>query len=73
MHAKERFFERTLKYNINYEEIEKKIRKQELRERQKNGTIKTIFQINQKIFIVIKEETKKWIKVISIWEANEMK
>lgn len=70
-HARERFFERSLKYGILYEEIEHNIKKQKVREVQKEGTIKTIFKLIDYYFTVIKEETKKYINIISIWESNE--
>jgi len=70
-HARQRFFERSLKYGINYGEVEQNLLKQKVKQKQKDGTIKTIFQILEYCFTAIKKETKKYIKVISIWEANE--
>ena len=70
-HARQRFFERSLKYGINYGEVEQNLLKQEIKQKQKDGTIKTIFKILEYYFTVIKKETKKYINVISIWEANE--
>jgi len=70
-HARERFFERALMYGINVGEAEQNILKQRVKEKQKNNTIKTIFKILDYYFTVIKEETKKYINVVSIWEANE--
>ena len=70
-HARQRFFERSLKYGINYGEVEQNVIKQEVKEKQKEGTIKTVFKIMEYYFTAIKEETKKYINVISIWESNE--
>jgi len=70
-HARERFFERSLKYGLNYGEVELNIKGQKVKVRQKHGTIKTIFKIVDDFFTVVKEETRKYINVISIWESNE--
>jgi hypothetical protein len=70
-HAKKRFFERALIYGLNEGEVENYILKQEIKIKQKNGTIKTIFCITNQCFTVIKEETDKWICVVSIWESND--
>ncbi|MFH1239922.1 MAG: hypothetical protein V1672_01790 [Candidatus Diapherotrites archaeon] len=69
-HARERFFERSLKYGITHSEVEQEIVKQKVKQKQKEGTIKTIFKIMDYYFTVIKEETKKIINVVSIWESN---
>lgn len=71
-HSRQRFFERSLKYGITADEAEQGIKAQKVIERQKDGTIKTIFMIAGNFFTVVKEETKKLITIISIWESNEM-
>ena len=70
-HARERFFERSLIYGINLGEADQNILEQKVKEKQKDGAIKTIFKVLDCFFTVIKEETKKQINVISIWESNE--
>lgn len=70
-HARLRFFERSLKYGINYGEVEQNVINQRVKEKQKEGKIKTVFKIMEYYFTVIKEETKKYINVVSIWESNE--
>ncbi|PIN98504.1 MAG: hypothetical protein COT90_03960 [Candidatus Diapherotrites archaeon CG10_big_fil_rev_8_21_14_0_10_31_34] len=70
-HARERFFERSLIYGIHLGEADQNILKQKVKEKQKDGTIKTIFKALDYFFTVIKEETKKQINVVSIWESNE--
>jgi len=70
-HARQRFFERSLKYGINYGEVEQNVIKQRVKEKQKEGTVKTVFKIMEYYFTVIKEEAKKYINVVSIWESNE--
>ncbi|MDO8633794.1 MAG: hypothetical protein Q7K34_00715 [archaeon] len=70
-HARERFFERALMYGISVGEAEQNILKQRVKEKQKDSTIKTIFKIMDYYFTVIKEETPKYISVVSIWEAND--
>lgn len=70
-HARERFFERSLRHGINCDEVEYNITKQKVKEKQKGKTIKTVFKIMEYYFTVIKEETKRCINVVSIWESNE--
>ena len=70
-HSRKRFFERVLLYGLNEGEVEACIIKQEVKQKQENGTIKTIFQVMNQCFTVIKEETKEWICIISIWESND--
>ena len=70
-HARERFFERSLIYGINLGEADQNILEQKVKEKQKDGAIKTIFKVLDCFFTVIKEETKKQINVVSIWESNE--
>ncbi|MEK6972629.1 MAG: hypothetical protein AABW72_01130 [archaeon] len=70
-HAREKFLERSLKYDINYAEVDIQIKAQKVKQKQLHGTIKTVFELKDTIFTVIKEETKKLINVVSIWESNE--
>lgn len=70
-HARERFFERSLKYGISYDDVEYNVKEQKVRKVQSEGTIKTIFKILEYYFTVIKEETKKYINIVSIWESNQ--
>ncbi|PIU21014.1 MAG: hypothetical protein COT15_04570 [Candidatus Diapherotrites archaeon CG08_land_8_20_14_0_20_34_12] len=70
-HAREKFLERSLKYDINYAEVDMHIKAQKVKQKQLHGTIKTIFGLKDNIFTVIKEETKKLINVVSIWESDE--
>ncbi|MBU2100419.1 hypothetical protein KKG83_06335 [Candidatus Micrarchaeota archaeon] len=70
-HSRIRFFERSLIYGINFGEAEQNILRQKVKQKQKDGTIKTIFKALDYFFTVIKEETKKQINVVSIWESNE--
>ena len=70
-HARERFFERSLIYGISYGEVEQNILKQKIKIKQKDKTIKTVFKIIDCYFTAIKEETKKRINIVSIWEANQ--
>lgn len=71
LHSRKRFFERALLYGLNEGEVEAHIIKQEVKQKQENGAIKTIFSVMNQRFTVIKEETKEWICVISIWESND--
>lgn len=70
-HSRERFFERALKYGITTDESEQQIVLQKVKEKQANGTVKTIFKLLDCHFTVIKEESQKLIYVVSIWESNE--
>ncbi len=70
-HARERFFERSLKHGTTTAEVEQNVKAQKVKEKQKDGKIKTIFKILGQHFTIIKEETKKYINIISMWEANE--
>ncbi|MFH1752252.1 MAG: hypothetical protein ABH821_04925 [archaeon] len=70
-HARQRFFERSLIYGVHYGEIELNIIKQKVKIKQPFGTVKTIFELMNYFFTVIKKEDKKRIKVISIWESND--
>ncbi|MFH1257218.1 MAG: hypothetical protein V1494_08085 [Candidatus Diapherotrites archaeon] len=70
-HSRERFFERLLIYGINLGEVEQNIIAQKVREKQDDRTVKTVFKVLDYYFTVIKEETKKYANVVSIWEANE--
>lgn len=70
-HSRERFFERLLIYGINLGEVEQNVLKQKVKQKQKEGTIKTVFKVLDCYFTVIKEETRKYINIVSIWEANQ--
>ncbi|MFH1544821.1 MAG: hypothetical protein ABIE23_01865 [archaeon] len=70
-HARQRFFDRSIKYGINYGEVEQNILNQKVREKQRDDTIKTVFKVMDFHFTVIKEETKKYINVVTLWESNE--
>ncbi len=70
-HARKRFFERALLHGLNEGEVEICIKKQEFKKKQQDGTVKTVFKILNQFFTVIKEETKEWICVVSIWESND--
>ncbi len=71
IHAKQRFFERSLMHGINYGDVEKNVLEQKVKQMQKEGKIKTIFCIEDKFFTVIKAENRNSLGVISIWESNE--
>ena len=70
-HAQQRFFERSLKYGLNYAEIDEQILKQKIKIKQSKNKIKTIFKVLDYYFTVIKEETSRAIYVVSIWESND--
>ena len=71
-HARQRFWERIARFDIGKEEVEWETKKQTVRFFQsETNTIKTIFEIREKMVTVIKTETVKKIQIISIWESNE--
>lgn len=76
-HAKERFWERGLKHNLNYGEAELALKKQKVRvsEGFDKGYLTHKFKCIAKfgnVFITFeKAETKKAIYVITLWESNE--
>lgn len=70
LHAQERFIERVIKYRLNYGDFETEIIKQTIKIKIKDK-IKTIFKINDILFVTIKKENNKYLKVITLWEATE--
>lgn len=70
-HAKYRFAERATKFGLNYGEIEQSVKKQEIKIKEEKNKFKTIFELQGVILSVIKIETKKFIHVLTMWEANE--
>ena len=69
-HARLRYAERALKYNLNYGDLELEIKEQRVKVKQ-NNNIKTIFQINNSFFTAIKKETNDYLLVLTVWESNE--
>ncbi len=70
IHAQERFIERVIKYGLAYGDFENQIRKQIIKIKIKDK-IKTIFKINEILFVVIKKENSKYLRVITLWEATK--
>jgi hypothetical protein len=70
-HAKQRFAERAAKFGFNYGEIELAVKKQEFKLRESKNRFKTIFKIKDRPLTAVKVETKKFIHVLTLWEANE--
>ncbi|MEI8364417.1 MAG: hypothetical protein WCF78_03090 [archaeon] len=70
LHAQDRFCERALILGLNYGDIEYYIKEQKIKIKEKDN-IKTIFNIDQFVLTAIKKETKDYIYVITLWEANE--
>ena len=70
-HAKERFFERSLKYGLTYDDAEAKIREQKIKEKQPNGTIKTIFNISENCFTAIKKDDTGVLNVKYFTDVND--
>lgn len=70
-HAKLRFAERAAHYGLNYGELELAVRKQEFRVKQETNKFKTIFKIQSNLITAVKIETKEFIHVLTLWEANE--
>ena len=71
MHAKHRFAERAVLYGINYAEIELAIKAQKVKIKQEKNKYKTIFDIQKIMITAVKAETKEYIHVLTLWEANE--
>jgi hypothetical protein len=69
-HARLRYAERALKYNLTYGDLELELKKQRVKLKQ-NNNIKTIFQINNSFFTAIKKETNDYLLVLTVWESNE--
>jgi hypothetical protein len=70
LHAQDRFAERTLKYNINYGDVEFEVKRQKVKIKE-DDKIKTIFKINPICITVVKKETKDYICVLTLWESSE--
>ncbi|MFH1587466.1 MAG: hypothetical protein ABID38_06430 [Candidatus Diapherotrites archaeon] len=70
-HAKQRFAERAAKHGLNYGEIELAVKKQEVKVAEGKNRFKTIFKVQGEILTAVKIETKKFIHVLTLWEANE--
>ncbi len=76
-HARERFVERALLYNLSRTELEEIVRKQEVKikhgfdKKYKKKKFETIGTINKKFFTIQKAEDKKKIIVITLWESNQ--
>ena len=71
LHAKHRFAERAAKLGLNYGEIELEIVKQRVKMREGQNRFKTVFKAGGTILTAAKIETKKFIHVLTLWEANE--
>ena len=71
LHAKHRFAERAIKLGINYGDIEFEIKKQEVKIKEELNKFKTIFKTGNSILTAVKIETKEYIHVLTLWEANE--
>lgn len=72
LHAKHRFAERAIKLGINYGDIEFEIKKQRVKIKEGKSRFKTIFKIEPHLLTAVKLETKEFIHVLTLWEANEM-
>lgn len=70
-HAKQRFAERAAKYGLNYGDLELEVKKQKVRIREEKNKVRTIFRIQDNILTVVKIESKDFIHVLTLWEANE--
>ncbi len=70
-HALEMFLERAMAYGVNYEELEQQIIAQQLRIWLGENKYKAIFRLGKNYFTVIKTESEKKLKVITLWESNE--
>jgi len=70
-HAKQRYAERAAKYGLNYGELELNIKEQKIKIKEKNNKFKTIFKIGKNIMTAIKIDSKDFIYVLTLWEANE--
>lgn len=69
--AKQRFAERAAKLGLNYGEIELEVKKQKVKVKEGKDRFKTIFKIGNAILTAVKMETRKFIHVLTLWEANE--
>ena len=70
-HAKQRFAERAAKYGLNYGELELEVKKQKVRLREEKNKFRTIFRVQDNILTAVKIESKDFIHVLTLWEANE--
>ncbi len=70
-HSKQRYAERAAKYGLNYGELELAVKKQEFRIKEAKNKFKTIFKIKDNILSAVKVESKEFIHVLTLWEANE--
>lgn len=70
-HAKQMFAERAAMLGLNYGEIELEVKKQDVRLKEGKNKFKTIFKAGNSILTIIKSETKKFIHVLTLWEASE--
>lgn len=70
-HAEHMFAERAAKFGITYGEIELEIKKQKVRIKEAKNRFKTVFKTGDFILTAVKIETKKFIHVLTLWEANE--
>ncbi|MBU0635559.1 hypothetical protein KKE06_00870 [Candidatus Micrarchaeota archaeon] len=70
-HSKQRFAERAAKLGINYGEIELAVKKQKVKLKEGKKKFKTIFKIEETLLTAVKIETKEFIHVLTLWEANE--
>jgi len=68
-HAQLRVMERAAKFGLNYGDFDIEIKEQRVWFVE-GDCIKTIFVVGGKFFTVIKEETEKYIEVITLWESN---
>ena len=71
LHAKHRFAERAIKLGINYGDIEFEIKKQEVKIKEAQNRFKTIFKTGDSLLTAAKVETREFIHVLTLWEANE--
>ncbi|MFH0714718.1 MAG: hypothetical protein V1847_02935 [Candidatus Diapherotrites archaeon] len=71
LHAKHRFAERAAKLGINYGEIEWEVKKQKVRVKEGVDKFKTVFKIQGELLTAVKIETREYIHVLTLWEANE--
>ncbi|MFH1225190.1 MAG: hypothetical protein V1676_05300 [Candidatus Diapherotrites archaeon] len=71
LHAKHRFAERAAGHGINYGEIELAIKKQEVRIKEGGNKFRAVFEAGGELLTAVKIETKKFIHVLTLWEANE--
>ncbi|MBI5884903.1 hypothetical protein HZB89_02275 [archaeon] len=71
LHAKHRFAERAAKHGLNYGDLELEIKNQKVKIKEGNGRFKTVFEAGGIILTAAKIETRDFIHVLTLWEANE--